>query len=313
MSAPLLEVDGLSKSFDGVRAVDGLSFALERGRITAFIGPNGAGKTTTMRIAATLEIPDRGDVRIEGISVLEEPQQARLRLGFMADQFVPYADLDVEQYLQFFAHAYGLRGLARRRTVASVIEFCGLGDMLRRPTTGLSKGMGQRLHLAKTLLHDPPLLLLDEPAAGLDPRARIELRELLRELAAAGKGVLISSHILAELSEIADALVLIEAGRLVLAGTTAEAQRAVREHHLIRMRVLEDNRRAERWLLTQPQVREVKVLDEVHLQFDFTGDERAMAELLRRAVEAGLGVVSFATEEADLEEVFMRTTRGVLQ
>ncbi len=310
----VLEVRGLSRAFEKVRAVDDLSFAVERGRIHGFLGPNGAGKTTTMRLIATLDIPDAGDAIVDGLSVLEEPQAVRARLGFMADHFAPYPDLDVRGYLDFFAHAYGLRGRERARRVASAAAFCGLVDLYDRPATGLSKGMGQRLHLAKTLLHDPPLLLLDEPASGLDPRARIELRELLRELAAAGKGILISSHILTELAEIVDSVVLIEAGRLILAGTTGEVARKVREHHRVRVRVLEAAaERAERFLLTQPAVREVRVADPSALDFDFGGDDAGLSELLKRAVEAGLPIVSFSPEEADLEEVFLRSTQGRLQ
>jgi ABC-2 type transport system ATP-binding protein len=309
----ILDVRGLTRIFDTVRAVDDLSFSVERGRVTGFIGPNGAGKTTTMRIIATLDVPDQGDAILDGMSVLSHPGEVRARIGFMADRFLPYPDLDVEQYLQFFGHAYGLRGRERRRTVDGIIDFCGLEGMLTRPTTGLSKGMGQRLHLAKTLLHDPTLLLLDEPAAGLDPRARIELRALLKELAAAGKAVLISSHILSELSEICDAVVLIEAGRLVVSGRTRDVARELREHHLIRLRVLGGAEPAERFLLTQPHVRDVRVHDQDHLTFDFMGDDQAMADLLRRTVNSDIAVVSFHAEEANLEEVFMRSTEGKLQ
>ena len=182
MSSALLEVKGLSRSFGKVQAVQELSFGMEKGQVHGFIGPNGAGKTTTMRIVATLDLPDAGDALVDGTSVLVEPRKVRMRVGFMSDQFHPYPNLDVMQYLDFFARAYGLRGWRRVRTVRSVASFCGLGDFADRPATALSKGMGQRLHLAKTLLHDPTLLILDEPAAGLDPRARIEFRELVKEL-----------------------------------------------------------------------------------------------------------------------------------
>jgi ABC-2 type transport system ATP-binding protein len=197
--------------------------------------------------------------------------------------------------------------------VDGVIDFCGLGEFCDRPATGLSKGMGQRLHLAKTLLHDPALLLLDEPAAGLDPRARIELRELLRELAAQGKGILISSHILAELSEICDAVVVIEAGRLIVSGTTTEVARSVREHHLVSMQFLGSVEAAERFLLTQPLVAEVKVLGPQEVAFDYMGEEEQMAQLLERVVAQNLGVYAFGAEEANLEEVFLRSTQGRLQ
>jgi ABC-2 type transport system ATP-binding protein len=311
-SEPLLEVRALSRAFGKVKAVDDLSFTVQRGQVVGFIGPNGAGKTTTMRILATLDLPDEGDAFVNGRSVLVEPRQACMHLGFMADSFVPYANLEVMQFLDFMGRAYGLRGEARARTVASVADFCGLGEFADRPTTGLSKGMAQRLHLAKTLLHDPGLLVLDEPAAGLDPRARVEFRDLLRELAAAGKGILISSHLLSELSESCDSVVVIERGRLAVSGGIRDIARKLRAHHAILARVRGESEAAQRWLLTQPLVREVKVADD-RLAFEFAGDDDALADLLARMVGQGLRVVEFRHVEASLEEIFLRTTKGRLQ
>ncbi|MBL8728114.1 MAG: ABC transporter ATP-binding protein [Planctomycetes bacterium] len=312
MTAPLLEVRSLSRRYGKVRAVDDLSFAMQHGRITGFVGPNGAGKTTTMRIAATLDVPDQGDVLVDGVSVLVEPREVRMRIGYMADQFHPYPNLDVPQYLDFFARAYGLRGRRRLQTVRSVAGFCGLLGFGDRPATGLSKGMGQRLHLAKTLLHDPKLLILDEPASGLDPRARIEFRALLKELAAAGKGILISSHILPELGETCDSVVVIEKGRRVVAGTIAEIQQSVRAEQAVSMRVLRDAETAQRFLLTQPAVGDVLV-DGDRLRFAFAGDDEAAAGLLQRAVASGIAVVEFARDEADLEDIFLKSTKGNVQ
>ncbi|MBX3464719.1 MAG: ABC transporter ATP-binding protein [Planctomycetes bacterium] len=312
MTGPLLEVQSLSRRYGRVQAVDDLSFAMARGAITGFVGPNGAGKTTTMRIAATLDVPDRGDVFVDGVSVLVEPREARQRIGYMADQFRPYPNLDVPEYLDFFARAYGLRGRRRLQTVRSVAAFCGLDGFADRPATGLSKGMGQRLHLAKTLLHDPALLILDEPASGLDPRARIEFRALLKELAAAGKGILISSHILPELGELCDSVVVIEKGRRVVAGTIAEIQRSVAAEQAVRLRVLGDAEAAHRFLLTQPGVGAVAV-DGDRLRFALAGGDAAAAALLQRAVAAGLSVVEFVRVEADLEDIFLQTTRGNVQ
>ncbi|NJN14628.1 MAG: ABC transporter ATP-binding protein [Planctomycetes bacterium] len=282
------------------------------GEICGFIGPNGAGKTTTMRILATLDLPDEGDALLEGHSILVEPRYARARIGFMSDTFHPYANLDVLEFLDFFARAYGLRGRERIRTVASVASFCGLMDFRHRPATGLSKGMGQRLHLAKTLIHDPALLILDEPAAGLDPHARIEFRELIHELAAAGKGILISSHILSELSESCDAVLVIEQGRKIVSGALHEIARAVQAQRAVHVRFLGAPGEVERFFLVQPHVAEVKVR-EGGLSFDFEGEEEALADLLARAVAAGLRLVEFRQQDTDLEEIFMRTTRGKLQ
>ena len=308
----LLEVKHLDRRYGRVQAVSDLSFTMQRGQITGFVGPNGAGKTTTMRIAATLDVPDDGDVTIDGVSVLIEPRRARMCIGYMADQFQPYPNLDVLQYLDFFARAYGLTAAKRRRTVRSVAEFCGLTEFADRPATGLSKGMGQRLHLAKTLLHDPLLLILDEPASGLDPRARIEFRALVKELAAAGKGVLISSHILTELGEMCDSVVVIERGRRIVAGSIADIHRDAQFEQHVLARVVGDAEPLQRFLVTQPDVGEV-VVEGSRARFAFVGDDDALRLLLARAIGQQLPIVEFARAEADLEDIFLRTTKGRLQ
>jgi ABC-2 type transport system ATP-binding protein len=309
----VLDVRQVSRRFGSLMAVNGLSFTLGRGQICGFVGPNGAGKTTTMRILATLDLPDAGDALVEGCSVLADPRGVRRRVGFMADQFQPYPNLDVEQYLDFFARAYGLRGDERRRRVRDLAGFCGLDTFLDRPVTGLSKGMGQRLHLAKTLLHDPVLLVLDEPTAGLDPHARIEFRELVLALAQRGKSVLVSSHILAELAEVCDGVLVIERGQRVVAGTIEEVGRDLRGSLLkVMWRVLAEAERAERFLIVQPHVQEV-ARDALRLRFGFTGDEAALAALLARAAGEGLPLVESRLEEAGLEDIFLKVTQGRLQ
>ena len=312
MSSHLLEVRGLTRSYGAVKAVKDLSFAMEAGQIAGFVGPNGAGKTTTMRIVATLDVPDAGDAIVGGVSVLEYPRRVRMKIGYMSDQFHPYPNLDVLQYLDFFARAYGLSGRRRMHTVRSVASFCGLDGFSGRLATGLSKGMGQRLHLAKTLLHDPDLLILDEPASGLDPRARIEFRALLKELASAGKGILISSHILTELGEMCDSVVVIERGMLEQAGTIESMRQAVRLEHPVQMRVTERADDTHKFLLTQPYVGEVTV-EGLIVRFDFSGDDAALASLLHKLVVADLPVVEFMRLEAGLEDIFLRSTRGALQ
>ncbi len=312
MTETILAVRGLTRRFGALRAVDALSFEVKRGEVFGFIGPNGAGKTTTMRMIATLDLPDAGDAWVEGHSVLVEPRRARERVGFMSDRFEPYPNLDVMQYLDFFARAYGLRGRTRIDRVRAVSAFCGLDDFATRPSTGLSKGMAQRLHLAKTMLHDPSLLILDEPANGLDPRARIEFRALLGELSAAGKSVLISSHILAELSETCDGVVVIERGKLVVSGEIGDIARRVQGARSILARVLGDIAQAERFFMAQGMVRDVIVVDG-RVEFSFDGDDEAAADLLAAAIAAGLRVVEFVGRGIDLEEIFMRATQGRLQ
>ena len=311
-ASPLLEVEGLSRSFGAVKAVAELSFSLERGQVVGFVGPNGAGKTTTMRMLATLDLPDAGDARIDGHSVLSAPREACRRVGFMADHFLPYANLNVAQFLDFSARAQGLRGRERVRAVRSVASFCGLLEFVERPATGLSKGMGQRLHLAKTLLHDPGLLVLDEPTAGLDPRARIEFRDLVAALAAAGKGILVSSHILAELSESCDHVLVIERGRKVVAGRIDELARQVAPHRHVHLRVASDPHAALEFVLVQPHVRDA-VLEDGLVRFDHEGSEADLADLVARAVAAGVRPYEVSSPKADLEDIFLRTTKGRLQ
>jgi ABC-2 type transport system ATP-binding protein len=311
-AAPALELRGLVRSYGRLVAVNSLSFAVPAGRVCGFIGPNGAGKTTTMRILATLDLPDAGDALVAGRSVLGDPREVRRCVGFMSDRFQPYKGVDVEQYLDFFARAQGLRGERRRETLRHIIDFCGLGTFLERPATGLSKGMGQRLHLARTLLHDPAVLILDEPTAGLDPHARIEFRALLHELAAQGKTVLVSSHILSELQEVCDRVVVIERGQRVLEGRIDEIGRQSGARRRMELRVLRDDGALERFLLVQPHVAEVAV-DGARADFGFDGDDAAVAALLAAAVAAGLPVTGLRQRDAGLEDIFLRATRGALQ
>src|SRR5271170_4804144 len=213
-----VQVKNLRKEFGKTVAVDNISFSFDSGHIFGFVGPNGAGKTTTMRIISTIEEPTTGDVMLNGVSVCEEPELARRTLGYVPDSLPAHADITVHEYLDFFARAYGLRGKTRAKSVGAIEEFTNVIGIREKRLKALSKGMKQRVSLGRALVHDPDVLVLDEPAAGLDPRARIELRELLKVLAEQGKAILVSSHILTELSEICNGAVIIEQGRLLRAG-----------------------------------------------------------------------------------------------
>ena len=221
---PMIELCSLRRHFGPTRAVDGVSFGVHRGQVFGYIGPNGAGKTTSMRILATLDAPTAGDALVDGFSVIDDPDRVRRRLGFMPDQLATYANVDVREYLDFFARAYGLRGTQRLAAIERVMRFTGLDVLADKASSALSKGMKQRLCLGRALIHDPAVLVLDEPAAGLDPRARIELRQMIRSLADQGKTILISSHILTELAEICDVVGILERGRLLAVGTVEEIQ-----------------------------------------------------------------------------------------
>lgn len=332
MSA-LLEVKGLTRYYGSLKAVDDITFSLPTGTILGFIGPNGAGKSTTMRIIATLDVPTSGEVLLDGKSLVARPDQARPLLGYMPDRYGTYDDMTVFEFLDFFARAYRLRGNERKSRVDSVMDFTGLMPLKDKLTSELSKGMKQRVALGRTLLHDPKLLILDEPADGLDPRARIELRELLRALASQGKAVLISSHILTELSEICDTCAIIEQGHLLATGTVQEVlsrtsnAAAFSEVELTLwagagVPLDECAKKTERLLLEQPLVTNVSVLNNaVRFRLELAAGttppsgwvEEASVRVLKVLVNAELPVTSFRTREHDLEDAFMSVTKGRVQ
>tara|TARA_B100000029_G_scaffold350200_1_gene342610 strand:- start:31 stop:1053 length:1023 start_codon:yes stop_codon:yes gene_type:complete len=323
-TGPTLEVRNLHRFFGTLRAVDNVSFMAHPGQVLGFIGPNGAGKTTTMRILATLDLPTAGDALICGESVIDEPDRVRQVLGFMPDSFGRYPNMNIVEYFDFFARAYGFRGAKRRDAVERVIDFTELGPVSNKQINTLSKGMSQRLCLGRTLVHDPDVLILDEPAAGLDPRARVELRELIQLLARElDKTVLISSHILTELGEICDSVVIIEAGKILASGAIEDLQRRTSEvagadtpeaapTSEIVITVLDDAGELEKTLVQLPFVEEVSVSGQ-RATVAFSGDDNAQHELLRRLIEANVRVVSFDAKIQTLEDTFMRITRGEMQ
>ena len=315
-----IAVSHLVKRFGKTHAVNDLSFSFETGQVFAFVGPNGAGKTTTMRMMATLDTPDLGGIRFDDLDVVSDPEEARRLIGYMPDNLPTHRDLSVADYLDFFARAYGLRRRERASMLGQVTEFTNLSGLLEKPLRGLSKGMKQRVSLARALVHDPPLLIMDEPAAGLDPRARVELRELIKAMTERGKAVFISSHILTELAEIADGAVIIEKGRLLRAGTLAEIARGGEAPELdadgvevkvqrVAIRVRDREEELRRALLETPGVRRVRVAGR-HVEADVDGDEDAACDLLAGLLGRGFRVMEFKQVERDLEQLFMSITRG---
>ena len=309
MSEPMLQLDGLVRHFDGVRAVDNVSFSVDRGKVLGFIGPNGAGKTTTMRILATLDAPQRGDARIGGYSVVDEPEKVRRIIGFMPDYAGVYTNTTVTEYLDFFARAYDMRGEPRRKAVDNIIEFMGIGDLRERHVESLSKGLKQRVALGRALIHDPQLLILDEPAANLDPRARIEFRALIRELAADGRTILLSSHILTELAEMCDAIAVIEKGKILATGTVKDILETIRQRRILSVRLARPSETIERFLVEQPGVLNVHEVGG-RLRFEFAGGDEEQAALVGRLVAAGFGVLEFSAHSAGLEDLFIEITEG---
>jgi ABC-2 type transport system ATP-binding protein len=303
----MIEIDGLVRHFDDVRAVDDVSFSVERGQVLGFIGHNGAGKTTTMRILATLDTPQSGDARVGGCSVVDHPHEARRITGFMPDYAGVYANMTVGEYLDFFARAHNLRAAARRSAVDNVVDFMGLGELRDRGLDALSKGLKQRVALGRAIIHNPDVLILDEPAANLDPRARIEFRTLIRELAGDGKTILLSSHILTELAEMCDTVAVIEKGRLLATGTVAQILAGVRERRMLSVRVAGPTDSLERFLTEQAGVFHVHEAGG-RLQFEFGGGDDEQVQLIGRIVTAGFPVLEFAAHRAGLEDLFIEIT-----
>ena len=347
--APLIELRRLHRFFGSTRAVDDVSFEVQSGEVFGYIGPNGAGKTTSMRILATLDMPSYGDALVDGFSVVNDSDRVRRRLGFMPDAFGTYADVNCQEYLDFFARAYGLVGRERTAACRRVMGFTGLDVLANKPINGLSKGMKQRLCLGRSLVHDPKVLILDEPAAGLDPRARIELREMIIALAAEDKAVLISSHILTELAEVCDSVGIIEQGQLLSVGSVAEMELRLAGNATLRVSLLgerEDVERATAWLRDQDDIVTAEIQKDVAqlaaerreskgesdringgvqgpdasqenrpitLHCQFSGNAHRQSELLTQLIGQGFRVAAFNIVDRNLEEVFLNVTEGRVQ
>ena len=320
-----IHVENLRKEFGTTTAVDHVDFSFGSGQIFGFIGPNGAGKTTTMRIIATLDEPTQGRVMLDDINVSEDPEKARRLIGYMPDNLPTHRDTTVHEYLDFFARAYGLQGKQRRGMVEEIEGFTNLLGIRQKAVSALSKGMKQRVSLARALIHDPPLLIMDEPAAGLDPRARVELRELLKVLAGQGKAILISSHILTELSEIITGAVIIEKGQVLRAGTLEEMMHAPRTAGVdgqiaaapVNLRLIHVRSRSRqdellRTVLEMPKVHDARAEgDGVEAQVE--GDEDDCCDVLAELLKREFRILEFKQVKADLEHIFMNVTRGEVQ
>ncbi len=304
---------GLIKRYPGTVAVAGLDLDVAEGEIFGFVGPNGAGKTTTLRILATLLKPTAGLAEVAGIDVRRNPDAVRRILGFMPDVFGVYDDMKVWEYLDFFARCYGIPSARRRQMIGDLLDLVDLGDKRDAYVQGLSRGMQQRLCLAHTLVHDPQVLLLDEPASGLDPRARVELRELLRELRSLGKTILISSHILPELEELCTSVAIVDHGQVLAQGRVADIEKRLRYGAVLRVRVLGEGEAIEAardFFAGEARVASAAILDDGQIELGFRGDDAELADLLARAIGGGIRVASFARAASDLEELFLQVTSG---
>ncbi len=309
----MIEVRHVCKAFKQFRAVWDLSFNIAPGDIFGFVGPNGSGKTTTMRMMATLLDPDYGDIIIDGVSVLDEPEMIRRVIGYMPDYIGVYEGVEIEEYLDFFAAAYRIPHARRKSLCNEIMEITELTDVRHKDVATLSKGMRQRLCLAKTLVHDPKVLILDEPAAGLDPRARIELRLLLKELQKLGKTIIISSHILTELSDMCNSVGIIERGLLLKAGRIDEilAEQRGASGQKLRIRVLGSPDPAVAVLKTLPDIGGVEI-ERDNITFTFLQPEASNPGLMRELLARGVPLVSIAQESKNLEDIFLNVTKGVI-
>lgn len=310
----MVELRAVFRCFGDVRAVDGISFSLRAGTVCGFIGANGAGKTTTLRLLATLDQPDAGSIRVAGLDVVDRARDVRRLLGWMPDNTPTYANATVLDYLDFFARAHGLQGAERTRRLGETMAFTDLHPLARRSLKGLSKGQLQRLGLARMLLPDPQLLLLDEPAAGLDPKARLEFKAAVRILRDQGKTLFISSHILSELDEMCDELLFIDEGHIVHHGTSESLRRGNSVGTAVtrlRIGVAGEAAALAEWLALQAGWRVLESLaDGLRAEFAGTGRE-ALALELRRLIAAGHAVCGFQVEEERLEDVFVSVLHKV--
>ena len=308
----MIKTHGLRKVYGKLVAVDELNIEINEGDIFGFIGPNGAGKTTTIKMLATLLRPTEGFAEIGGYNVLSQPDDVRRLIGYMPDFFGVYDDMKVWEYLDFFAMAYKIDPERRPKLLDEVLELTDLTVKRDDYVESLSRGMKQRLCFAKTLIHDPKVLLLDEPASGLDPRARIEFRELLKELRRMGKTILISSHILTELSDFCNTIGIIEQGKLLVAGPVDVITEQLRGAMVVEIRLKEDPARAQAALEGHAGVTKVEADGDL-LSVHLGPDHEDPAELMEFLMKQGIKVASFREVEADLEDIFLKITKGAVQ
>ncbi len=320
----IIEIKDLTKRFNTSSltgaarqriAVNHINFNIEGGEIFGLVGPNGAGKTTTMRMLVTLLKPDHGEILVGGYSIRKNANDVRRQIGFMPDSFGVYGDMTVQEYLDFFGACYKIHPQQRAHLITDLLDLVDLGHRRDDMVDTLSTGLKQRLGLARVLIHDPSILVLDEPASGLDPRARVEIRELLLEVARLGKTILFSSHILADVGELCTRVGIIEDGKLAALGTLQQLSEHVMPHRQIHIGLLDRKEEAKTMLQSITGVSEVRIVENtsrISLEVDFTGEDESIHQLLAKLLAAGFPVVHFSEESKNLEEVFMRTTKGIV-
>ncbi|HWL72513.1 MAG TPA: ABC transporter ATP-binding protein, partial [Burkholderiaceae bacterium] len=307
----MIELKDFGKKYGEFTAVERLNLKIEAGELFGFIGPNGAGKSTTIRFLATLLKATHGEGIVNGHSVTQDPLGVRRSVGYMPDNFGVYDGMKVWEFLDFFAVAYQIPRARRKQVIGDVLELLDLTHKRDDFVNGLSRGMKQRLCLAKTLVHDPPVLILDEPSSGLDPRARLEVKALLKELRRMGKTILISSHILTELADCCTSIGIIERGQLLMHGPIDQVYRKIRANRTIVIRFVGNMDLGLSIIRGLPETRDIQVEDH-RATVEMEGDDRQVAALLARLTAKGVQMRSFAEKEPSLEDVFMMVTKGLV-
>ena len=307
----MIEFMEFGKDYGEFTAVQNLNMKIEAGELFGFIGPNGAGKSTSIRFLATLLKASRGDGTVNGFSVNKQPMDVRRSIGYMPDDFGVYDGMKVWEFLDFFAVAYKIGRTQRKKVILDVLELLDLTHKRDDYVNGLSRGMKQRLCLAKTLVHDPPVLILDEPTSGLDPRARIEVKALLKELRKMGKTILISSHILSELADCCTSIGIIERGQLLMHGPIDSVYRQIRRNRIVEIRFLENQDAGVSILRSDPSLRGIDI-DGNRVTVELETDDSGLSQLMERLVSAGIKMRSFSDKDPTLEDVFMMVTKGLV-
>ncbi|WP_312095174.1 ABC transporter ATP-binding protein [Niallia sp.] len=307
----MIEIKGLSKKYGKFTALEPLDLQIDAGCVFGFVGQNGAGKSTTFSILATLLAPTSGTATINGADIIKQPKEVRKQLGYMPDFFGVYDQLKAEEYLDFYGASYGIPAAQREKLIPQLLELVNLSHKRKDYVDLLSRGMKQRLCLARSLIHDPAVLILDEPASGLDPRARIEMREILKELKNMGKTILISSHILPELAEMCDVIGILDQGKLVAQGTVSAIQQQLQSEKIISVKTF-DIPKTLAFLEENPRITKMEVLEDGKtIQFLFKGGDEDQLDLLKTAIKKEIPIISFAEMESNLEDVFMEITKEV--
>ena len=303
----MLKIEQLKKRFGQIVALDGLNMSVEEGTLYGFVGPNGAGKTTTIKILTGLLLPDGGTVTIDGIDVTKEPRKVMEKIGYVPDFFGVYDNLKVEEYMEFFASCYGILGLKARRRCMMLLEQVRLDEKAGFYVEGLSRGMKQRLSLARALIHNPSILIMDEPTAGLDPRTRFEFRQILKELRDQEKTIFISSHILPELAEVCTDIGIVDQGKVVLEGAMTDILSQINVSSPLTISIKGSKEEALSVLRSHSKVETITIRQE-DIVVNFKGDRQEEIILLQQLIEAGTKIYGFVRERGDLESVFMEIT-----